>query len=116
MAPLYTYAAVSLSNVVATTCQYEALKYVSFPVQVGHLRTHTHTHVHTQTYGARGDGAQAQPERGGRGVICGRLHPLSQGQEGRGHGQRWHCRWYDAACLLAIFLGFSLPAASCSSL
>ena len=27
------YAAVSLSNVVATTCQYEALKYVSFPVQ-----------------------------------------------------------------------------------
>ncbi|KAK9811106.1 hypothetical protein WJX73_003205 [Symbiochloris irregularis] len=32
-APLYSYAAVSLSNVVATTCQYEALKYVSFPVQ-----------------------------------------------------------------------------------
>ena len=27
------YAAVSISNVVATTCQYEALKYVSFPVQ-----------------------------------------------------------------------------------
>lgn len=33
VAPVYTYAAVSLSNVVATTCQYEALKYVSFPVQ-----------------------------------------------------------------------------------
>lgn len=33
VAPLYTYVAVSLSNVVATTCQYEALKYVSFPVQ-----------------------------------------------------------------------------------
>ncbi|GAX76374.1 hypothetical protein CEUSTIGMA_g3820.t1 [Chlamydomonas eustigma] len=33
VAPIYTYAAVSLSNVVATTCQYEALKYVSFPVQ-----------------------------------------------------------------------------------
>lgn len=33
MAPIYNYAVVSLSNVVATTCQYEALKYVSFPVQ-----------------------------------------------------------------------------------
>lgn len=33
MAPVYAYAAVSLSNIVATTCQYEALKYVSFPVQ-----------------------------------------------------------------------------------
>merc|ERR1719440_1270048 len=32
-APLYCYVLVSLSNVVATTCQYEALKYVSFPVQ-----------------------------------------------------------------------------------
>jgi len=32
-APLYTYAAISLSNVVATWCQYEALKYVSFPTQ-----------------------------------------------------------------------------------
>lgn len=29
----WEYCAVSLSNVVATTCQYEALKYVSFPVQ-----------------------------------------------------------------------------------
>ena len=33
VAPMYKYAAVSASNVVATTCQYEALKYVSFPVQ-----------------------------------------------------------------------------------
>ncbi|MEW5303948.1 MAG: hypothetical protein WDW36_006593 [Sanguina aurantia] len=33
VAPMYTYALVSLSNVIATTCQYEALKYVSFPVQ-----------------------------------------------------------------------------------
>lgn len=33
MAPLYSYAAVSLSNVIATTCQYEALKWVSFAVQ-----------------------------------------------------------------------------------
>mmetsp|Transcript_42341 Transcript_42341/g.135571 ORF Transcript_42341/g.135571 Transcript_42341/m.135571 type:complete len:353 (-) Transcript_42341:28-1086(-) len=33
VAPVYTYAAVSLSNVVATTCQYEALKYITFPVQ-----------------------------------------------------------------------------------
>jgi solute carrier family 35 (adenosine 3'-phospho 5'-phosphosulfate transporter), member B2 len=33
VAPLYSYAAVSFSNVVATTCQYEALKYLTFPVQ-----------------------------------------------------------------------------------
>jgi len=33
VAPLYSYAAVSLSNVIATTCQYEALKWVSFAVQ-----------------------------------------------------------------------------------
>lgn len=32
-APLISYAAVSFSNVVATCCQYEALKYVAFPVQ-----------------------------------------------------------------------------------
>jgi adenosine 3'-phospho 5'-phosphosulfate transporter B2 len=32
--PLWKYAAVSVSNVVATTCQYEALKFVSFPVQM----------------------------------------------------------------------------------
>eukprot|EP00798_Chlamydomonas_sp_ICE-L_P009036 gene9036-16158_t len=32
-APLRSYAAVSVSNVIATTCQYEALKYVSFSVQ-----------------------------------------------------------------------------------
>mmetsp|Transcript_31749 Transcript_31749/g.75393 ORF Transcript_31749/g.75393 Transcript_31749/m.75393 type:complete len:306 (-) Transcript_31749:702-1619(-) len=33
VAPIWNYAAVSVSNVVATFCQYEALKYVSFPVQ-----------------------------------------------------------------------------------
>ena len=33
VAPAYAYAAVSLSNVVATTCQYEALKYLTFPLQ-----------------------------------------------------------------------------------
>lgn len=33
VAPLYSYVVVAFSNVVATTCQYEALKYVSFPVQ-----------------------------------------------------------------------------------
>lgn len=33
VAPWYTYLLVSCSNVIATTCQYEALKYVSFPVQ-----------------------------------------------------------------------------------
>ena len=37
-APAYAYAAVSLSNVVATTCQYEALKYLTFPLQVKCLR------------------------------------------------------------------------------
>merc|ERR1719265_1865364 len=33
-APLWKYFAISLSNVAATTCQYEALKCVSFPVQM----------------------------------------------------------------------------------
>lgn len=33
-APLWKYFAISLSNVTATTCQYEALKWVSFPVQM----------------------------------------------------------------------------------
>jgi len=33
-APLWKYGIVSLSNVAATTCQYECLKYVSFPVQM----------------------------------------------------------------------------------
>lgn len=34
MAPLWKYCAISLSNVGATWCQYEALKFVSFPVQM----------------------------------------------------------------------------------
>ncbi|GAB4819307.1 hypothetical protein N2152v2_006353 [Parachlorella kessleri] len=33
VAPPHNYAAVSISNVVATFCQYEALKHVSFPLQ-----------------------------------------------------------------------------------
>eukprot|EP00252_Welwitschia_mirabilis_P002684 TRINITY_DN12637_c0_g1_i1.p1 TRINITY_DN12637_c0_g1~~TRINITY_DN12637_c0_g1_i1.p1 ORF type:complete len:353 (+),score=38.24 TRINITY_DN12637_c0_g1_i1:335-1393(+) len=33
VAPLYKYGAVSVSNILTTTCQYEALKYVSFPIQ-----------------------------------------------------------------------------------
>merc|ERR1719310_1866232 len=33
-APLWKYCAISLSNVGASYCQYEALKYVSFPVQM----------------------------------------------------------------------------------
>lgn len=33
VAPILSYACVSLSNVVATTCQYEALKHVTFAVQ-----------------------------------------------------------------------------------
>lgn len=34
VAPFWKYLAVSLSNVAASTCQYEALRYVSFPVQM----------------------------------------------------------------------------------
>ncbi|KAG9454671.1 hypothetical protein H6P81_007575 [Aristolochia fimbriata] len=33
VAPVYKYCVVSVSNILTTTCQYEALKYVSFPVQ-----------------------------------------------------------------------------------
>lgn len=33
VAPLHKYGVVSISNILTTTCQYEALKYVSFPVQ-----------------------------------------------------------------------------------
>ncbi|KAK7312500.1 hypothetical protein VNO77_36401 [Canavalia gladiata] len=33
VAPIYKYCIVSVSNILTTTCQYEALKYVSFPVQ-----------------------------------------------------------------------------------
>lgn len=33
-APLYKYAFCSLSNIMSSWCQYEALKYVSFPTQV----------------------------------------------------------------------------------
>ncbi|PIA38929.1 hypothetical protein AQUCO_02700249v1 [Aquilegia coerulea] len=33
VAPIYKYCLVSISNMMTTTCQYEALKYVSFPVQ-----------------------------------------------------------------------------------
>mmetsp|Transcript_53269 Transcript_53269/g.98484 ORF Transcript_53269/g.98484 Transcript_53269/m.98484 type:complete len:407 (-) Transcript_53269:158-1378(-) len=33
-APLWKYIAISVSNVLASTCQYEALKYVIFPVQM----------------------------------------------------------------------------------
>merc|ERR550532_1618977 len=32
--PLWKYLAISFSNVGASTCQYEALRYVSFPVQM----------------------------------------------------------------------------------
>ncbi|KAI4334481.1 hypothetical protein L6164_019169 [Bauhinia variegata] len=33
VAPIYKYCLVSVTNILTTTCQYEALKYVSFPVQ-----------------------------------------------------------------------------------
>jgi len=34
VAPMWKYVAISVSNVYASSCQYEALKYVSFPVQM----------------------------------------------------------------------------------
>ena len=34
VAPLHSYGLISIANVVSSVCQYEALKYVSFPVQV----------------------------------------------------------------------------------
>ncbi|KFK33968.1 hypothetical protein AALP_AA5G085100 [Arabis alpina] len=33
VAPVYKYCLISITNILTTTCQYEALKYVSFPVQ-----------------------------------------------------------------------------------
>ncbi|XP_052207096.1 UDP-galactose/UDP-glucose transporter 5 [Diospyros lotus] len=33
VAPVYKYCLISVSNILTTTCQYEALKYVSFPIQ-----------------------------------------------------------------------------------
>ncbi|KAH7666007.1 UAA transporter protein [Dioscorea alata] len=33
VAPVYKYCTILVSNILTTTCQYEALKYVSFPVQ-----------------------------------------------------------------------------------
>ncbi|KFK33994.1 hypothetical protein AALP_AA5G087900 [Arabis alpina] len=33
VAPVYIYCLISITNILTTTCQYEALKYVSFPVQ-----------------------------------------------------------------------------------
>ncbi|XAR59024.1 hypothetical protein NMG60_11014639 [Bertholletia excelsa] len=33
VAPVFKYCLISVSNILTTTCQYEALKYVSFPVQ-----------------------------------------------------------------------------------
>nr|GMD15803.1 UDP-galactose/UDP-glucose transporter 5B-like [Ipomoea batatas] len=33
VAPIHKYCIISVSNILTTTCQYEALKYVSFPVQ-----------------------------------------------------------------------------------
>ncbi|GFS37388.1 UDP-N-acetylglucosamine (UAA) transporter family [Actinidia rufa] len=33
VAPVYKYCLVSVTNILTTTCQYEALKYVNFPVQ-----------------------------------------------------------------------------------
>lgn len=34
IAPLTSYSVISLANIISSACQYEALKYVSFPVQV----------------------------------------------------------------------------------
>lgn len=35
-APMYKYSFASLSNILSSWCQYEALKYISFPTQVQH--------------------------------------------------------------------------------
>jgi len=37
MAPLYEFVFCSLSNVISSWCQYEALKFVNFPTQVSYL-------------------------------------------------------------------------------
>lgn len=34
MAPMYKYSFASISNILSSWCQYEALKYISFPTQV----------------------------------------------------------------------------------
>jgi len=34
LAPIHSYGMISVANVISSSCQYEALKYVSFPVQV----------------------------------------------------------------------------------
>lgn len=36
--PMYKYLLCSLSNILSSFCQYEALKYVTFPLQVATLR------------------------------------------------------------------------------
>ena len=38
-APLYKYSYSSFSNIMSSWCQYEALKFVSFPVQVMHVKS-----------------------------------------------------------------------------
>lgn len=35
--PLYKYSYCTVSNIISSWCQYEALKYVSFPTQVNNL-------------------------------------------------------------------------------
>lgn len=78
MAPPYNYAAVSVSNVVATFCQYEALKHVSFPMQASPRRPPPHPiQVPRLTGGsaggctARRDGEHAHP------ASCSSHLPLS---------------------------------------
>ncbi len=36
-APLYKYSYCSFSNIISSWCQYEALKFISFPTQVNDL-------------------------------------------------------------------------------
>lgn len=38
MAPMYKYSFASISNILSSWCQYEALKYISFPTQVMHSK------------------------------------------------------------------------------
>lgn len=47
-APLYEYSFPSVSNMLSSWCQYEALSYVTFPTQVGthsYWTSHSHTHI-----------------------------------------------------------------------
>ena len=53
-APIYKYSFCSLSNIMSSWCQYEALKFVSFPTQVGLEATGLHQLRNCLVIGTRG--------------------------------------------------------------